>query len=110
LQWFYLHCCIEDSGCPWILCIMSHQVHRHPSEHGTRSMGKHLLPKAHIAKWNELTVSEVTELTSATIDETTLAMLRRKGGRCISIVSLQTTFKFHILVWSILIELTEKTL
>jgi len=61
---FYLHCGIEETGSPGIICIVCHQVLRHPSEHGTSSMGKHLLAKAHIAKLNELTVSEVTELTS----------------------------------------------
>jgi hypothetical protein len=32
-------------------------------------MGTHLLAKAHIAKLNELTVSDVTELTSSMVDE-----------------------------------------
>jgi hypothetical protein len=50
---FYLHCGIEETGCPGIICIICHQVLRHPSEHGTSSMGKHLLAKAHIAKLNE---------------------------------------------------------
>jgi hypothetical protein len=52
---FYLHCGIEKSGSPGIICIFCHQVLRHPSEHGTSSMGKHLLAKAHIAKLNEIT-------------------------------------------------------
>jgi len=72
---FYLHCEIEETGSPGIICIVSHQVLRHPSEHGTSSMGKHLLVKAHIAKLNELTESEVTELSSSTADETALAIL-----------------------------------
>ena len=38
-------------------------------------MGKHLLAKAHITKLNELTDSEVTELTSSTVNETALAIL-----------------------------------
>jgi len=59
-------------------------------------MGKHLLPKAHIAKLNELTVSEVTELTSSTVDETALAILKRQGSRGITIVSLQRKIRFDI--------------
>jgi len=67
---FYLHCGIEESGSPGIICIVSHQVLRHPSDHGTSSMGKHLLAKAHIAKLHELTESEVTKLTSSMVNET----------------------------------------
>jgi hypothetical protein len=71
-------------------------VLRNPSEHGIGSMGKHLLAKAQIAKINILTVSEVTELTSSTVDEPALAILKRKVSRGIPIVSLQTKFKFNI--------------
>ena len=53
---FYLHCGIEETGSTGIICIVCHQVLCHPSEHGTSSMGKHLLAKAHIAKLNQLTV------------------------------------------------------
>jgi len=74
---FYLHCGIEETGSPGIICIVCHQVLRHPSEHVTSSMGKHLLAKAHIAKLNELTESEVTQLSSLTVDETALAILRK---------------------------------
>ena len=73
-------------------------------------MGKHLLAKAHIAKLNELTVSEVTELTSSTVDETALAILKQQGSRGIPIVSSQRRFKFTIQVSSILTELTDKML
>jgi hypothetical protein len=59
-------------------------------------MGKHLLASVHIAKLNELTVSEVTKLTSSTVDETALAILKRKGSRGIPIVNSQTKFKFNI--------------
>jgi len=83
---FNLHCGIEETGSPGIICIVCHPVPRHPSEHGTSSMGKHLLAKAHIAKLNELTESEVTELTSSTVDETALAILKRQGSRGITIV------------------------
>jgi len=84
---FYLHCGIEETGSPGIICIICHQVLRHPSEHGTSSMGKHLLAKAHIAKLNKLTQSEVTELISSTVDETSLAILMRQGSQGITIVS-----------------------
>ena len=53
-------------------------------------MGKHLLAKAHITKLNELTESEVTELTSMTVDETALAILKRQRSLGIIIVSLQS--------------------
>ena len=93
---FYLHCGIEETDSPCIICIVCHQVLRHPSEHGTSSMGKHLLAKAHIAKLNELTESEVTELTTSTVDETALAILKRQGSRGITIVSLQRKTIFDI--------------
>jgi len=73
-------------------------------------MGKHLLAKAHIAKLNVLTVSELTELTSSTVAETALAILKRQGSRGIPIVSSQRKIKFTIQVLSILIELKDKTL
>jgi len=72
---FYLHCGIEETGSPGIIFIVCHQVLRHPSEHGTSSMGKHLLAKAQITKLDELTESEITELTSSTVDGTALAIL-----------------------------------
>ena len=93
----YLHCGMGENGSPGIICIVCHQVLRHPSEHGTSSMGKHLLAKAHIAKLNELTESEVTELTSSTVDETALAILKRQGSRGITMVSVQRKIRFDIL-------------
>jgi len=93
---FDLHCAIEETGSPGIICIVCHQVLCHPSEHGTSSMGKHLLAKAHIAKLNELTESEVTELTGSTVGETALAILKRQGSRGITIVSLQRKIIFDI--------------
>ena len=77
---FYLHCGIEETGSTAIICIVCHQVLRHPSEHGTSSMGKHLLAKAHITKLNELAVSEVTESTSSTVDEIDLAKPKWRGS------------------------------
>jgi hypothetical protein len=93
---FYLHCGIEEPGSPGIICIVCHQVLRHPLEDRTSSMGKHLLPKALIAKLNKLPESEVTELTSSTVDETALAILKTQGSRGITIVSLQRKTIFDI--------------
>jgi len=95
---FYLHCEMAENGSDDIIYIVCHQVLCHPSEHGTSSMGKHLLAKAHIAKLNELTESEVAELTSSTVDETALAILRRQGSRGISIVSslIQVIFDIQV--------------
>jgi hypothetical protein len=107
---FCLHCGIEETGSPGIICIVCHQVLHHPSEHGTSSMCKHLLAKVHIAKPNKLTVSEVTELTSSTLDETALAILKRQGSRGFLIVCSQRKIKFTIQVFTILTELTDKTL
>jgi len=107
---FYLHCGIEETGSPSIICIVCHQVLRHPSEHGTSSMGKPLLAKAHIAKLNQLTVSEVTELTSSTVDETAGAVLKWQGSRGIPIVSSQRKITLTIQALSILTELTDRTL
>jgi hypothetical protein len=72
-------------------------------------MDKHLLAKAHIAKLNELTVSEVTELTSSTVDETDLAILKPQGSQGIPIISSQRKIKLTIQASSILTELTDKT-
>jgi len=52
-------------------------------------MVKHLLAKAHIAMFNELTESEVSELSSSTVDETALAIVKRQGSPGITIVSSQ---------------------
>jgi hypothetical protein len=75
---------------------MRHQVFRHPSQHGTSLLGKHLLANAHIAKLNELTESEVTELTSSTVDEMALAILKRQGSCGITIVSVLRKMIFDI--------------
>ena len=95
---FYLHSGIEETGCPGIICIVCHQVLCHPSEHGTSSMGKHLLARAHIAMFNELTESEVTELTSSMVDDTALAILKRQGSQGIRIVSSQSQIIFDLQV------------
>ena len=88
----------EETASPGIICIVCHQDLRHPSQHGTNSQGKHLLAKPHIAKLNELTESEVTELTSSTVNETALAILKRQGSRGITIVCSQSRITFDVQV------------
>jgi hypothetical protein len=61
-------------------------------------MGKHFRAKAHIAKLNELTATENTELTSSTVDETALAILMSQGSRGITKGSFQRKFIFDIQV------------
>jgi len=93
---FHLPCRIEEPGCQGIICIVCHQVLRHPSGHGTSSMGKQLPAKAHIAKLNKLTEREVTELTSSTVFETAWAILKQQRRRGILIVSSLRKFRFDI--------------
>ena len=93
---FYLHCGVEETGSPGFRCIVCHQVLRHPSDHGTSSMGIHLLAKAHIAKLNKLTESEFTQLTSSTVDETALAILKRQGSRGITTLRVPSKMIFDI--------------
>jgi len=57
-----------------------------------------LLAKAHIAKLNELTKSNLNELISSTVDETALAILRREGSWRITIQSSQMKIIFDIQV------------
>jgi len=52
-------------------------------------MGKLLIAKAHIAKLNEYTESEITEMTNPTVDEIALAILKRQGCRGIITVCSQ---------------------
>ena len=70
LSRLYLHCGIEETGRPGILRIVCHQLLHHSSQLGTSSTGKDMQPNEQIAKLNELTESEVSELTSTTIHET----------------------------------------
>jgi hypothetical protein len=107
---FYVHCGIEETGSPGIMCIICHQVLRHPSEHVTSSMGKHLQAKAHIAKLNKLTELEVSELTNTTVDETAFAILKTQGSRGITTVRLQKKFMFDGVVVPILTSLTDTLL
>jgi hypothetical protein len=74
----YTLCGFEETGSIGIIFIICHQVHRHPSEQETSSMGKHLQVKVHIAKLNKLTDLEVTKLTSSAVDETALAIMEGK--------------------------------
>jgi len=87
---------IEETGSPAIICIICHQVLRHPSGHGTSLVGKKLLAKSHIAKLNEVMELEVTELTISMVDETPLAILKRHGSRGTSVVSLQSKMIFDV--------------
>ena len=57
-------------------------------------MGTHLLAKAHIAKVNKSTRTEVSELTSTTVGETALALLKRQGTHGVTIVTTQKKFIF----------------
>jgi hypothetical protein len=92
----YLHCGIEETSGPGIICIVCHQVLGHPSEHGTNSLRKHLLAKCCIANLNELTESEFTALTCLTVDESALAVLRRQESFGITIFSLQRKIIINI--------------
>jgi len=97
---FDVHCVIEETISPGIICIVCQHVLRHLSEHGTSSMGKYLLTKADIAKLNKLTESEVTTLTSSTGDQTALAILKRQGSCGIQTVSSQRKFTFDFRFYS----------
>jgi hypothetical protein len=90
----YLHCGIVTTGSPGIICIVCHHSPRPPSKQGTSSMGKHMLPNAQIAKLNKLTESEVTKLTSWTVDKTVVAILNRHGSHGIPVVSSPCKFTF----------------
>jgi len=85
---------MKETRSPGIICIVCQHVLCHPSEHGTSSMGKHMLAKAHIAKLNTLTESDITELTSSTVDETPYATLQSQRSQVIKVVSLQKKIIF----------------
>jgi hypothetical protein len=76
--------------------MVCHQVLRHPSEHGTSTMRNYLLANKQIAMLNQLPESEGTKLTSSTVDETALAILKRQGSREILIVRSKRKFVFDI--------------
>jgi len=104
---FYLHCGIEETSSLGMICIVCHQVLCHSSEHMTSSMAKQMLAKAHIAKLNKLTESDVNKLTSSMVNTTALAILEIPGSGRIPIVSSHKKFIFDSQVWSILTELTD---
>jgi hypothetical protein len=93
---YYFNWGTEKTSSPDIIYVVCYQVLRHLSEHGTSTLGKHLLAKAHIAKLNVLTASEVIELTSSTVDETVLPILKRQGSLEITIVRLPRKIIFDI--------------
>jgi hypothetical protein len=51
---------------------------------------------AHFEKLNELTVSEVSKLTSSTVDETALAIQKQQGSEGIPFGCSQNKFTFTI--------------
>jgi len=108
--WFYLHCGIEETGSPGIICIVCHQVLRHPSENGTSSMGEHLMAKTHIPKLNEWTESEVSVLTMSMVHETALAVLKRQWSRGITIVRSQLSLVFDTQTLPISTVMADKTI
>ena len=77
---------------------------------GPGSWGNTCWQRAHIAQLNELTDSEVTELTTSTGDETALAILKRQESRGITLVGSQSKFIFDIYISSIFTTLTDKAL
>jgi hypothetical protein len=77
---FQLQGGIEETVSPGIICIICHQILPHPSEHGTSSMQKQLLPKSLIAKLNELPDSEVSELTYWMVNQPALLILKSQGS------------------------------
>jgi len=85
----YLHYRILETCSPGIIYIICHRVLCHPSEHGISSIMKPLLANAQITKLYELTESEVSELTSWTLDETAFVIMKRQGSRGITIGSSQ---------------------
>lgn len=106
----YLHCGMEETANPAIICITCHPVFCHLSEHVSSSMEKTMLDIVHIAKLKKFTKSKVIKLTILTVDVLTLAILKMQESRGITIVNVQSKFIFHIQVLSILTELIDKTL
>jgi len=95
-RWFYIPSQIEETSSNGIMYIVCDQVLCHPSQHQTSSMWKHLLAIAHIPKLHELTGSEVSELTSSTVNEIVFAILKRQGSQGITIVRSKRTFIWKI--------------
>jgi hypothetical protein len=95
---FNLRCRFEETSHAGIICMIFHQVLCCPSEHETSSMGECLLANPHIAMLDESTQSTVTELTSAMVHETVLAILKNQESRGIPVVNSPRNFMFDILV------------
>jgi hypothetical protein len=93
-----MHYGIEETGSPGTIWILCRQVPCHPSESWISSMGKNLLADVYIVKLNRLAESEVTELTSSTIKEIALNILKWHGSRGIALVCLQRKVIFDIQV------------
>lgn len=96
--WFHLHWAIEKTAIPGIMWSFRHHNLLHQSESGTHSMGKHLLPKPHIAHWNKSIVTIVTELTTWTATEIAVAILKKQRRPGIASVSLKREIIFNIYI------------
>jgi hypothetical protein len=59
-------------------------------------MGEHLLVKVEITMLNQLTESDVTELTISTVHDTALAILKRRESQGITVITSQSKFIFNI--------------
>ena len=68
----------------------------HPIRIWDQLSGETLAGKCSYRKVKQLTESEVTELTSSTVDETALAILKRQGSRGITIVSVPRKMMVNI--------------
>jgi hypothetical protein len=93
---FYFHCGNKQASTHVIINFICHQVIHHPSIHGTGSMGKHLRAKAHIAKLNDLTESEVWKLTESKVDKPAWAILNTHESCQITFVRSQLKVLFVI--------------
>jgi len=71
---------MEETSSPRIIHLIGHQVLCHPSEHASRSMREQVRAKVHIAMLYKFTVSDITECTEATVDESAQAILRIEGS------------------------------
>jgi hypothetical protein len=74
---FNLHSGFGKTGSPGIICIVRYQDLHHPPECETSSMDKLLLAQVHITKLNEVSETKVIELTSETVDEAALPILKK---------------------------------
>jgi hypothetical protein len=84
---FYKQCALSENDIPSIICIVCHQLLNHPAMTGTSAMSKHLNPREHIGKLNELASSQGTLLDGTPVERQVLAMLKTKGSHGVLIVS-----------------------